>query len=554
MKRILTGVLALLLALSAAGVFAPVSAEPVPDGLYCTDGTWRLAVNGETAVWYTGLYCDANLGWWLVENGTVNTGYTGLYCDPNVGWWLLGGGTIAWDYTGLWYDQNCGWWLIGRGQICFDYNGLWDDPNLGRWMIRDGRPTEPALPDGLHYDGDAWRLYMNGEPATWYTGLYGDAELGWWLVENGTVNAGYTGLYCDPEMGWWLLESGTVSFGYTGLYCDANLGWWFISGGAIDWKYKGLYCDANVGWWLISGGTVARDYTGLWNDSGTGRWLISGGAIAFGYTGTWNDPDLGEVRIEAGRMTGKVTPDPDPEPEDNRNEATYVTLRYGSKGPGVRNLVKELANQGFYTGAETESYNSTVESAVRAFQKAKGLKADGIAGPNTQHALFNTVPVGEGNHTNTDFTIYPVEKIDWYTGGINELWTRGSNYKIYDVKTGLVWWAHRWAGGLHVDAEPLTAADTAVLCRIYGVSSADQITSKKHWQRRPCLVTIGTRTFACSLYGVPHNYPDGDTISDNDFKGQLCIHFTNSKTHGGKSTDPDHQAAIQEAYDWYYGQ
>jgi hypothetical protein len=66
-------------------------------------------------------------------------------------------------------------------------------------------------------------------------------------------------------------------------------------------------------------------------------------------------------------------------------------------------------------------------------------------------------------------------------------------------------------------------------------------------------VTIGTRTFACSLYGVPHNYPDGDTISDNAFKGQLCLHFTNSKTHNGKSVDSGHQKAIQEAYDWYYG-
>ncbi|MER2057117.1 MAG: hypothetical protein ABTB30_17665, partial [Clostridia bacterium] len=178
---------------------------------------------------------------------------------------------------------------------------------------------------------------------------------------------------------------------------------------------------------------------------------------------------------------------------------------------------------------------------------------DGIAGSKTQHKLFNTVEPGKGNHSNLGFDMYPVEMIDWWTGGINELWTRGSNYKVYDVKTGKVWWAHRWAGGYHVDAEPLTAADTAVLCQIYGVSSADEITEKTHWQRRPCLVTIGTRTFACSLYGVPHNYPEGDTISDNAFKGQLCLHFTNSKTHNGKSVDTNHQKAIQEAYDWYYG-
>ena len=252
-----------------------------------------------------------------------------------------------------------------------------------------------------------------------------------------------------------------------------------------------------------------------------------------------------------------TTPTPTPNPVDpdakNKNEATYTTLRYGSKGLAVENLVKELKNQGYFEGTITTNYNSKVENAVRAFQRAKGLAVDGIAGSKTQHALFNTVEPGQADRSNLGFDFYPVEKIDWWTGGINELWTRGSNYKVYDVKTGLVWWAHRWAGGYHVDAEPLTAADTAVLCKIYGVNSADEITEKTHWERRPCLVTIGTRTFACSLYGVPHNYPDGDTISDNAFKGQLCLHFTNSKTHNGKSVDSNHQKAIQEAYDWYYG-
>jgi len=116
------------------------------------------------------------------------------------------------------------------------------------------------------------------------------------------------------------------------------------------------------------------------------------------------------------------------------------------------------------------------------------------------------------------------------------------------VYTGLVWWAHRWAGGLHVDAEPLTAADTATLCKIYGVSKASDIKENTHWQRRPCLITIGTRTFACSLYGVPHN-PDGNTIKDNNYDGQLCIHFTNSKIHKSGKVDSNHEAAIQYAWE-----
>ena len=183
-----------------------------------------------------------------------------------------------------------------------------------------------------------------------------------------------------------------------------------------------------------------------------------------------------------------------------------------------------------------------------AFQRAKGLSADGIAGSNTQHALYGTVPKGSANSTSDmSMVIYPAEKIDWFKGGIQEMWPRGANAKIYDVKTGIVWWAHRWAGANHADIEPLSASDTARLCQIYGVSKASDIASKNLWQRRPCLITIGTHTYACSLYGVPHNYGAGD-ISNNNMNGQICLHFTNSKTHTSKKVDSYHKAAIEYAW------
>ena len=230
-------------------------------------------------------------------------------------------------------------------------------------------------------------------------------------------------------------------------------------------------------------------------------------------------------------------------------EATYTTLQLGSTGAAVQRLVAELKKQGYYSGDVISRYTTAVRTAVRAFQKAKGITVDGIAGAATQHALFGTVPVGAADSSNLTITLYPAEKIDWWTGGINDLWAKGANYKVYDVKTGIVWWAHRWSGGYHVDAEPLTAADTARLCKCYGVTTAQEIANKNLYQRRPLLVTIGTRTFACSLYGVPHNYPEGDTISTNEFRGQLCIHFSNSWTHGSKKVDSLHTEAIQYAWE-----
>ena len=252
---------------------------------------------------------------------------------------------------------------------------------------------------------------------------------------------------------------------------------------------------------------------------------------------------------------GSATPTPAPteaptgkviDGEGSQQEASYTTLRLGSTGTAVRNLVQALKDKGYYSGNVISQYTSAVESAVRAYQRANNLSVDGIAGPATQHSLYGTVP--EGTNSNLSITLYPAEKIDWWTGGINELWAKGANYKIYDVKTGIVWWAHRWSGGYHVDAEPLTSADTARLCKIYGVGAASEIASKNLYQRRPCLITIGSRTFACSLYGIPHDAKD-QTIKTNNFNGVLCVHFTNSWTHGSKKVDSLHTEAIQYALD-----
>lgn len=255
----------------------------------------------------------------------------------------------------------------------------------------------------------------------------------------------------------------------------------------------------------------------------------------------------GDYVIECNADGSSFTPSSTSTPSTSGQEASYTTLKLGSQGAAVTNLVQELINQGYYTGDVTSKYTSSVQAAVKAFQTAKGLTVDGIAGSKTQHALFGTVPIGSGDSSNLTMTIYPVEKIDWFTGGIQQLWPKGANYKIYDVKTGIVWWAHRWSGAYHADIEPLTAADTARLCKIYGVNDAQEIYDKNLWQRRPCLVTIGTRTFACSLDGMPHN-PDGDTIPDNNMTGQICLHFTNSKGHESGAVSASHAEAIEYAY------
>jgi len=164
------------------------------------------------------------------------------------------------------------------------------------------------------------------------------------------------------------------------------------------------------------------------------------------------------------------------------------------------------------------------------------------ADTTTTTSTSKPLTVKDGSKT---MQIYPALKIDWYTGGIQSMIRRQTCFKIYDLKSGRLWTAYRQAGGDHIDIEPATAADTKVLCEIYRVSTSEEIASKNLWRRRPCLVTVNGHTYACSLYGVPHG---DDTISGNNMDGQLCLHFTNSKTHGSKNVDSYHKEAIEYAW------
>ena len=250
---------------------------------------------------------------------------------------------------------------------------------------------------------------------------------------------------------------------------------------------------------------------------------------------------------------------------DAPREATYRTLSKGSTGEDVTALQNKLVEKGYLvSGSFTAGYYDTAtENAVINFQKANGLTVDGLAGEITQHALFNTVPEGTYDGSSTSVTLFPVEYIDWYTGGIQSLWAPGTVAIITDVKTGISFRAQRLYGDNHADAEPLTVEDTDAICQIFGVSDPQEISDRNQelqsWRRRPLWVTIGNRTFAASMYGVPHNLK-GDRIPDNGYNGQFCVHFTNSKTHGSGSiparVDYDypengyygHQSAIKDAY------
>lgn len=253
---------------------------------------------------------------------------------------------------------------------------------------------------------------------------------------------------------------------------------------------------------------------------------------------------------------------------------TYRTLKKNSTGTDVYALQYKLAQLGYLAWDQvTGTYLTSTEQAVIKFQKDNKLTVDGLAGKQTQTALYNYVAPGvtatpkpgvtvaPGGYTGSvSVTLYPVEKSDWYTGEIQSIWTVNTVAIITDVYTGISFRAQRLYGDNHADCEPLDTSDTAAICYIFGVSKPQEIEDREQelqsWRRRPLWVTIGGRTFCASMYGIPHNY-DGDRIPDNGYNGQFCVHFTNSRTHTTNIVDVDasynggfgHQSAIQYAYE-----
>ncbi len=71
---------------------------------------------------------------------------------------------------------------------------------------------------------------------------------------------------------------------------------------------------------------------------------------------------------------------------NSKNNITALS-RFGSRGEEVRQIQTKLKSLGYYSGSVDGIFGSATQSAVRSFQRDKGLSVDGIAGPKTLSAL-----------------------------------------------------------------------------------------------------------------------------------------------------------------------
>ena len=225
---------------------------------------------------------------------------------------------------------------------------------------------------------------------------------------------------------------------------------------------------------------------------------------------------------------------------------TSITLQQGTKSDEVLKLQNMLTSLGFYTGNKTGNFGEKTADAVIAYQKSKGLTADGIAGKKTLAAInadYSGSSVIGNNNGNANAPTPSMANNVIYENFYN--WRRnyanGEYCTVYDFSTGYSWKLRIMTKDAHMDAEPATAEDTAIMFKAFG--------NKTTWNPKAVWVTFSDgKTYIGSTHDVPHS---PQHLTSNNFAGHLCVHFPipMSKAESIGSYAVSHQEAINEGWE-----
>lgn len=225
----------------------------------------------------------------------------------------------------------------------------------------------------------------------------------------------------------------------------------------------------------------------------------------------------------------------------------YVTMTDRIKAYANRNTKvyqkASTSSRSMNVSANTEVY---IIGASGDFWKVETKNGKTTAYIKMSHTGWSKVKVNNPAPT-PEPTVTPEEKtswkdqvvmMDWFEGGSSVL-DRGDYATLYHCNTGITIRVKRMGGSNHADLEPATSEDTAKLLKISG--------GEFDWDSEAVILYSEGKYVACAINTMPH----GDqTIRDNDYDGQFCLHMVNSRTHGSDNVNNVHQKAIQKAYSW----
>ncbi|MBR3493909.1 MAG: peptidoglycan-binding protein [Clostridia bacterium] len=239
------------------------------------------------------------------------------------------------------------------------------------------------------------------------------------------------------------------------------------------------------------------------------------------------------------------------------NPTSSGLLKLGDTSTAVKSMQQQLITLGYLKGSADGNFGKQTLSALQAFQRAKGLKADGVAGALTLAALGSSSSSGSTSATEKKSTAAPTATAapvtansgstpkasqvlydNWYST-IKSVARKYSYITVYDFSSGLSWQMHIFSVGAHADCEPLTTNDTARMERAFGGNT---------WNPKAVWVVFGDG----SVYlGSTHSNPHGvQHITTNGFAGHTCIHFprTTAQVTAIGPYATSHQASIDAGW------
>lgn len=245
--------------------------------------------------------------------------------------------------------------------------------------------------------------------------------------------------------------------------------------------------------------------------------------------------------------------------------ASAALLRTGSRGTEVKSVQSTLKKMGYFTYPNVTGYFGVYTTkAVKSFQKANGLKVDGIVGPKTQSVLLkkSTGSTGVKVTTVSSVSSNKIGDLDWFKK-VQYIWKRGMKATVIDVKTGKSFQMKRTYGTNHADCEPLTKSDTNIIKSIWGGLT---------WERRAVVVKVDGYVLAGSMTSMAHagvdskkagivvsgrscGYGTGvnlDAVKNNGVNGVMDIHFKNSRTHTTNVVQKIQQDMVAKAADYIH--
>lgn len=231
---------------------------------------------------------------------------------------------------------------------------------------------------------------------------------------------------------------------------------------------------------------------------------------------------------------------------------TTAIMRLGDKNASVKAMQQTLINLGYLSGTADGVFGNLTYKAVKEFQKANALSADGVAGSKTIAALnkananspesapnvgVDTPSTSVGGST-VAVMARKVQYDYWYATVRAE--ARKYPYcTLYDPDSGISWQVHMFSFGKHAEIEPLTKNDTEKM---------NQVCGKEKWTPKPVWVIFADGTIRiATTHSVPHGVQHR---TDNGFAGHACLHFPRTMAQvtaiGPYATK--HQNAVDKAW------